>query len=91
MVGEWVASSLGLVGLALTLGTGPRADVQQPIDLRIGKSMPNFTLPDVNGKPVSLYGFAGKPGAVLVFTGTDCPLGNLYLPRLIEEAMAKTY
>ena len=51
--------------------------------------MPNFTLSDVDGKPVSLYGFAGKPGAVLVFTGTDCPLGNLYLPRLVE--LARTY
>ncbi len=48
--------------------------------------MANFTLTDVDGKPVSLYGFAGKPGAVLVFTGTECPLGNLYLPRLNELA-----
>jgi peroxiredoxin len=61
----------------------------RPVDLRIGKTMPNFTLNGVDGQPVSLYSFAGKPGAVLVFTGVDCPVGNLYLPRLVE--LAKTY
>ena len=32
----------------------------------------------------SLYGFAGKKAAVLVFMGTDCPLARLYAPRLVE-------
>ena len=38
----------------------------------------------VTQRPVSLYGFAGKKAVVLVFLGTDCPLANLYGPRLAE-------
>ena len=34
--------------------------------------------------PSSLYGFAGKKAVVLVFLGTDCPLANVYAPRLAE-------
>ncbi len=44
----------------------------------------NFTLPATDGSSVSLHQFAGKKAAVLVFTGTQCPVGNLYLPRLVE-------
>ena len=79
---------LGLLAMGLTLSLGLRAE-DRPVDLRVGKPMANFTLDGVDGKPVSLYGFAGKPGAVLVFTGTSCPVGNKYIPRLIE--LAKTY
>ena len=50
--------------------------------------MANFTLHDTAGKPVSLYGFRGKKAVVLVFTGIDCPVGNLYMPRLAELAKA---
>jgi len=31
-----------------------------------------------------LYGFQGRKAIVLVFLGNDCPVGNLYVPRLIE-------
>ncbi len=79
----------GHSGLVLMLCLALRAE-EQPVNLRIGKTMPNFTLSKADGgDPISLYGFAGRPGAVLVFTGTECPVGNLYLPRLIE--LAKTY
>jgi peroxiredoxin len=77
--------ALGLIGVMAF----PSFGEDRPVDVRIGKTMPNFTLEGVDGKPVTLYGFAGKPGAVIVFTGVDCPVGNLYLPRLIE--LAKTY
>ena len=46
--------------------------------------MANFTLKDTEGTPVTLYGFRGKRAVVLAFTGTDCPIGNLYVPRLVE-------
>ena len=45
----------------------------------------DFTLKDVaSDRPVALYSFIGKKAIVLVFLGTDCPVGNLYVPRLIE-------
>ena len=78
---------LGLLAMGLTLNLGLRAE-DRPVNLRVGKPMPNFTLDGVDGKPVSLYSFAGKPGAVLVFTGTMCPVSNKYLPRLIELSKA---
>ena len=39
--------------------------------LRIGDSAPQFTLPDLDGKPVSLADYAGHP-VVLRFILTDC-------------------
>ncbi len=80
----------GLLVLVITgFGIGQCFARDNPVDLRIGKTIPDFTLNGIDGKPVSLYGFAGKPGAVLIFTGVDCPVGNLYLPRLVE--LAKIY
>ena len=56
-----------------------------PLDRGVGQRLANFTLRDaISGRPVSLYGFAGKKAAVLVFLGTDCPIANLYAPRLVE-------
>jgi peroxiredoxin len=56
-----------------------------PIDRGINQRSSNFTLKNVaTDRPVSLYGFMGKKAIVLVFLGTDCPIGNLYIPRLIE-------
>ncbi len=40
------------------------------------------------GSSVSLCGFAGKKAVVLAFLGTDCPVGNLYAPRLAELSKA---
>ena len=56
-----------------------------PLDRGMGQRLSNFTLPDViSHRPVSLYGFAGKKAAVLVFLGAECPLAELYAPRLAE-------
>ena len=55
-----------------------------PIARAVGQRMANFTLKDTEGTPVTLYGFRGKRAVVLAFTGTDCPIGNLYAPRLVE-------
>ncbi|WP_240911017.1 redoxin domain-containing protein [Paludisphaera soli] len=55
------------------------------VDRLVGQRMADFTLPDLlSQRDYRLYGFAGKPGAVLVFLGTECPVGDLYLPRLVE-------
>jgi len=56
-----------------------------PPDRMVGQRLSNFTLTDAaSGRPYSLYGFAGKKGAVLIFMGTECPVGNVYAPRLVE-------
>lgn len=68
-----------LAGIAL--GAAP---AELPDDRGVGHRVANFTLNDVAGQPVSLYGFYGKRAVVLAFLGTDCPVANLYAPRLTE-------
>jgi peroxiredoxin len=56
-----------------------------PIDRGMMQRLSNFTLKDVtNGRSLMLYGFQGRKAIVLVFLGNECPVGNLYVPRLIE-------
>jgi len=56
-----------------------------PLNRGVDQRVANFTLKDVaSDRSVSLYSFIGKKAIVLVFLGTDCPVGNLYVPRLIE-------
>lgn len=81
----WLVLSLLLgpvFAIALFGRLAPRARASQDTPQRI----PNFTLNDTTGKPISLYGYAGKKAVVLAFTGTECPVGNLYMPRLKQLA-----
>jgi peroxiredoxin len=56
------------------------------IDAGIGRAVAGFTLNDTMGRPVSLHAYRGKAAVVLVFMGIECPVGNLYMPRLVEIA-----
>lgn len=44
----------------------------QLTDLAVGQAAPDFTLPDANGRPVSLAQFRGKP-VVLEWNNPGCP------------------
>ncbi len=74
----WLAGLLGL-----TFGPGLlRADSPPG---RVGKTVANFTLKDPRtDKAVSLSDFKDKKAVVVVFTGTECPINNAYLPRLAQ-------
>jgi peroxiredoxin len=50
----------------------------------IGAKVADFMLQDIDGQSHSLYGYKDKKAIVLVFVGTECPIANLYLPRLAE-------
>lgn len=85
------AGALVLLALAASSpGASPEADKTQgaaslPVNRLVGQRLANFRLKDaVTGRPVSLYDFRGKNAVVLAFMGTDCPVGNLYAPRLVE-------
>lgn len=45
-----------------------------------------LTLTDLQGQPASLAQFSDRPVLVLVAMGIDCPVGNLYVPRLKQIA-----
>jgi thiol-disulfide isomerase/thioredoxin len=79
-----VLAILSPVRLAASEPTDANA-ARPAIDRGLGQRLGNFTLNDAeSGRPYSLYGFAGKKAAVLVFMGTECPLVKLYSPRLAE-------
>ncbi len=80
----------GAVCLLSGLGAAaPAIGDELPLKRMVGQRMANFTLNDAaTGQPVSLYGFRGKRAMVLVFLGTDCPVGNLYASRLEELSEA---
>ncbi|MCA9078687.1 MAG: redoxin domain-containing protein [Planctomycetaceae bacterium] len=45
--------------------------------------MNDVTLRDIHRRPVSLSDFADKRAVVVAFIGTECPIANLAVPRLI--------
>ncbi len=79
----------GTLAILVLVSTSSLHAEDRAADLRVGQTLSNFKLPSTDGSSVSLYGLAGRKAAVLVFTGTQCPVGNLYLPRLVE--MSKSF
>ncbi|MFO0956632.1 MAG: redoxin domain-containing protein [Isosphaeraceae bacterium] len=81
-----------LAMLALAAAATARADdAPLPLNRMIGQRAEDFELTNtLDAKPIRLYGYAfQKDAAVVVFMGTDCPVGNLYMTRLAE--LAKKY
>ncbi len=63
----------------------PKPGSELPIDRCLMQRLSNFTLSDVTSdRSTTLYGYQGSKAVVLVFLGNDCPVGNLYAPRLVE-------
>ncbi len=80
---QWVLAGVIVAGLARADDDARQAPAQ--IDRGVGAGVADFSLPDaVTGKPVALHDLTGKKAVVVVFTGVDCPVGNLYMPRLRE-------
>lgn len=51
-----------------------------------GWKAPDFTLPDLQGKPVSLTQSIGKNGILLAFICNHCPYVKAIIDRLVEDA-----
>jgi peroxiredoxin/mono/diheme cytochrome c family protein len=63
----------------------PVTPPELPIARGLMQRLSNFTVKDVkSGRTHNLYGYQGRKAIVVVFLGTDCPIGNLYVPRLNE-------
>ena len=54
--------------------------------ISIGAVVPDFTLPDADGKEHSLASLKGKSGTVLIFIATRCPVSNAYNERMAKLA-----
>jgi thiol-disulfide isomerase/thioredoxin len=57
---------------------------QDVTTLAIGAKAPDFTLPDINGKYVSLKDFNKSDILVIVFTCNHCPTAQAYEDRIIR-------
>lgn len=72
----------------LLISSGSWADSAEvpasPSPARIGRQIPNFVLEDAQGKQVGLADFHNSPVVVVLFLGTECPIGNQYVPHLKE-------
>jgi peroxiredoxin len=83
MRGRYLRRAVGL--LVVTAWTVPLAAAESsPLARGVGRQVSDFTLKDLSGNPVRLYSFRGKKAVVLAFLGIDCPVANLYAPRLAE-------
>jgi peroxiredoxin len=84
MVAGWMSAS-ALSGPPESVPRAAAGEGALPLQRMVGQRLANFTLTDAaTGKKVALYGFRGKRAVVLAFLGTDCPVANLYAPRLEE-------
>ena len=62
--------------------------------LAIGAAVPDFTLPDADGKEHSLASLKGKAGTVIIFIATQCPISNAYnerMQKLADDYRAKGF
>src|SRR5260370_37295065 len=50
----------------------------------IGKKISDFQLPDTRGRKVRLSDFQDQKGVVVAFIGTECPINNAFMPRLVD-------
>lgn len=55
----------------------------------VGGRLDGFRLKAADGSTISLKDYKHKKALVLIFTGIDCPVSNLYMPRL--AALARRY
>ncbi|MEI8017919.1 MAG: redoxin domain-containing protein, partial [Schlesneria sp.] len=67
---------------AMACWSGPRAVVAA--DDMIGRRIMDFVLPDTSRNQVAFADFRDARVRVIVFMGTECPVGNAYVPDLVE-------
>jgi peroxiredoxin/mono/diheme cytochrome c family protein len=72
----------------LVLQVGPTLAEPAPT-AKTGQKIENFTLRGPDGKDWSLADLKERKAIVVVFLGTECPINNAYLSRLVE--LHKTY
>ena len=72
----------GLAGLVSTrLLSGKN---HETASANVSKGVADFCLKDTRGQDVVLSSFKDRKAVVVLFLGTQCPINNVYIPRLAE-------
>lgn len=66
--------------------TGAARDEKSAATVSLGAVVPDFTLPDADGKTHTLASLKGAKGTVLIFIATRCPVSNAYNARMAKLA-----
>jgi peroxiredoxin/mono/diheme cytochrome c family protein len=72
-----------LLPLVAVSDGGSKTDTPKPAG-SVGKTVANFTLKDTANQEWSLADCKDKKAVVVVFIGTECPVNNAYMARLVE-------
>jgi peroxiredoxin/mono/diheme cytochrome c family protein len=82
------ARALGMIVItAIAAATyASAADAPAGNSIPIGRKIQDFWLKNQFGKEYALHDFADRDVVVVAFVGTECPLAQLYGPRLAELA-----
>ena len=72
----WLIALAGLMVLVVQVSLGEASERGRTID--------DFALRDVHGRPYKLAEVDSDHVLVLAFLGTECPLAKLYAPRLVD-------
>lgn len=73
------------IAVLLIAGYVGGAGAAETIDAQaVGRTLPDFLLQDSTGKEAAIADFRDKRVLVFVFLGTQCPIGNQYVPVLNE-------
>ena len=68
-------------------GTKAGGDADAPAAaVTLGAVVPDFTLPDADGRAHTLASLKGKAGTVILFVATKCPVSNAYNERMAKLA-----
>ena len=79
-----VALAFGLWFAFDAWATDPAPDANAGV--AIGTVIPDFTLPDADGKQHTLASLKGKSGTLILFVATQCPYSNAYNERMQKLA-----
>ena len=71
------------------LATRPEPEPRLTANVNVGAVVPDFKLPDADGKENSLASLKGKSGTVIIFIATQCPVSNAYNERM--QKLAEDY
>lgn len=74
----------GVLVVAALIFMNASSPMQEPNGVSVGDYASDFSLPNIDGKQVSLSDYSDAKGFVVVFTCNTCPYAKMYESRIIE-------